>query len=403
MELDKILNQFGLSKPTDNSVHNVNGHIHTPYSFSAFENIKQAVDLAVNENIKMLGINDFFVADGYAEFKSTCEASKVYPMFNIEFIGLIQDFQEKGIRINDPGNPGRVYFSGKGLKVPFSLNDPLMQKLEDIKKESLKQVEQMVVKARKFFADQGVDISLDFNDIKSKYAVNLVRERHIAKAIRIAVGEMAKTADEKKALLNKVYGGKEGKADVNNNNALEDEIRGMLLKAGGAAFVPEDPKAFLPLKEIIEIIINAGGIPCYPLLLDALKGNYTDFEGDWENMHKTLSELNVKCVELIPGRNSIGELVKFMRYFYDLGYIILLGTEHNTPELIPITVYAGGKTPLTNELKKISFESSCVVAAHQFLTSNDMEGYIDKEGKAHYSEREKFITLGKAVLDKFFN
>jgi hypothetical protein len=39
--------------------------------------------------------------------------------------------------------------------------------------------------------------------------------------------------------------------------AIENEIRGNLLKAGGAAFVPEDPKAFLTLEEVKEIIIDA--------------------------------------------------------------------------------------------------------------------------------------------------
>ncbi len=403
MELDKTLSKYGLSKSTDNTILNINGHIHTPYSFSAFESIKQAVDLAVKENIKVLGINDFFVADGFKEFKETCELSGIYPLFNIEFIGLIKEFQDEGIRVNDPGNPGRVYFTGKGLNYPFSLPNDLNKKLEAVKKESVAQVEQMVIKADAFFKQQGVDITLDFTEIKSKYAKDLVRERHIAKAIRIAVDKKTNSPEERKVLLKKIYGGKESGVDVTDNNVLENEIRGMLLKAGGAAFVPEGPAAFLPLKEIIEIIIEAGGIPCYPVLLDALKGKYTDFEDDWESMHKTFNKLNVRCVELIPGRNSIGELQKFMKHFYDLGYIILLGTEHNTPELIPLTVYAGNNTELTAEIKKIGFNSICVVAAHQFLKSNNEEGYIDSNGKAKASQREDFIELGKAVLNKFLN
>jgi len=403
MDLQKIINDFKLEFHSEDKILNVNGHIHTPYSFSAFENIKQAVDLAVKENIKILGINDFFVADGYEEFDKTCKDMGVYPLFNIEFIGLIQEFQDKGIRVNDPGNPGRIYFSGKGLNNPFKLDDHLMQKLSNVQKESLEQVKQMVKKADNYFKENEVDIKLDYEELKSKYAVNLVRERHIAKAIRVVVDEKTNTAEEKKVLIEKVFGGKESKVDVSDNNALENEIRGNLLKAGCPAFVPEDPKAFMSLNEIIEIIINAGGIPCYPLLLDALKGDYTDFEGNWESMHKTLSELNVKCVELIPGRNSIGELEKFIHHFYNLGYIILLGTEHNTPELIPLKVMAGGNTPLTDEIKKISYESSCVVVAHQFLKSKGLEGYIDSNGKASFQERDDFIVLGKAVLKKWMN
>ncbi len=38
---------------------NVNVHLHTPYSFSAFSDIDDALDRAVAENVKVVGINDF--------------------------------------------------------------------------------------------------------------------------------------------------------------------------------------------------------------------------------------------------------------------------------------------------------------------------------------------------------
>ncbi len=42
-----------------NIIHNVNNHFHTPYSFSAFSDIKEVFEMAKKENIKVLGINDF--------------------------------------------------------------------------------------------------------------------------------------------------------------------------------------------------------------------------------------------------------------------------------------------------------------------------------------------------------
>ena len=54
--------------------------------------------------------------------------------------------------------------------------------------------------------------------------------------------------------------------------ALDNEIRGNLLKSGGKAFVEEDENAFMSLDEVIEIILAAGGIPCYPVLLDDKNG-----------------------------------------------------------------------------------------------------------------------------------
>jgi hypothetical protein len=40
-----------------------NGHIHTPYSFSAFTDLESLFSMANSENISLLGINDFYVTD----------------------------------------------------------------------------------------------------------------------------------------------------------------------------------------------------------------------------------------------------------------------------------------------------------------------------------------------------
>ena len=47
----------------DGQVRLVNAHMHTPYSFSAFTDIPQALNMAVNENVKVAGINDFYTTD----------------------------------------------------------------------------------------------------------------------------------------------------------------------------------------------------------------------------------------------------------------------------------------------------------------------------------------------------
>ena len=37
----------------------------------------------------------------------------------LNLLDFLKEEQKKGIRINDPNNPGRIYFSGKGLDYPF--------------------------------------------------------------------------------------------------------------------------------------------------------------------------------------------------------------------------------------------------------------------------------------------
>jgi hypothetical protein len=42
------------------SIIKVSAHLHTPYLFSAFSDVNEALDKAVAESVKVLGINDFY-------------------------------------------------------------------------------------------------------------------------------------------------------------------------------------------------------------------------------------------------------------------------------------------------------------------------------------------------------
>lgn len=397
---EELLNWYktvGISKTLK-----VNNHIHSPFSFSAFENIPQAVSLAVDEKVKILGINDFFVCDGYEEFSNECYKQKVFPVFNIEFIGLSKQDQKNNIKVNDPNNPGRTYFSGKGLKFPKSISKENEAKLESVIQESQKQVSDMIHKLNDHIASLGFDLKVSMDEIFSQFAKNLVRERHIAKALRIKVVESFSSESEQINFFTKLYENQEPKIRPDNIAAFENEIRGKLLKQGGIAFVPEDERAFLEVAELKDIIIDMGGIPTYPLLLDDSNGNFTDFEASKEDLLEELLDRGVYSIELIPNRNSFTHLKEYVEYFYNQGFIVTFGTEHNTPELTKLTVDCRGNVELDDELKIIAFNGAAVLAAHQYLHFLGEEGYINSSGEANIDDRSYFEILGKAIINYYF-
>jgi len=198
-----------------------------------------------------------------------------------------------------------------------------------------------------------------------------------------------------------LFSGKNVKSSLNDEVSLENEIRSNLLKSGGKAFVAEDDNAFLSLEQVIEIIIKAGGIPCYPVLLDNNKGEYTDYERDFDQLYKNLISKKIYSVELIPGRNRPENFERFVNFFNNKGFVITFGTEHNTPRLDPITVLDGNKKPLSDEMKKISYEGACIIAAHQYLVSKGEKGYLKKNGRARLEERNNFVILGNIVIKHF--
>jgi hypothetical protein len=314
---------------------------------------------------------------------------------------LQKDLQAEGVRVNDPNNPGRTYFSGKGLKFPVQLNAAMMDNLLTIQDESNRQTGEMIEKLNAWLKELGEVFSFDFETMKARYAKNLLRERHIAKALREKVVEEFFSEGEQKDFFGKLFDGKTPKSDMPDFAGLENEIRGNLLKSGGKAFVPEDDKAFLSLEQVIELIIHAGGIPCYPVLLDNPKGEFTDFEGDYQKLYERLLAKNVYSLELIPGRNNSDILETFVNFFNEKGFVVTFGTEHNTPQLDPVTVYGGDGKELSDNLKKIGYEGACVVAAHQYLLAKDEEGFLDAKGKAKLDQRDDFVALGNAVIKNF--
>ena len=397
----ELLNWYRQNK-TDRILE-VNAHLHTPYSFSAFRNVEQIFDMAKEEGVSVLGINDFYVADGYEAFYKQSLRTKIFPLFNIEFIGLLDEAQKNDIRVNDPNNPGRTYFCGKGLDYPFELELQYECILRNIRYESQFQVKEMIHKANQLLHDLDPKITLKYSEIKRLYAKELVRERHLARAIRESIFSRYHTYKERADFLKKLYGGKDSTANQDDEAALENEIRANLLKAGGRAFVPEDQNAFLPIPHIIELILNAGGIPCYPVLLDDTNGICTEYETDWQLLLNELETQKIYCVELIPGRNDITILKEFVNFFHENNFVITFGTEHNTPECKPIIVTARGNLPLDDELKKISLEGACVIAAHQYLHARNEEGYVKLDGRANRNNLDEFIELGNAVLEKFIS
>ena len=340
--------------------------MHTPYSFSAFSGVGQALDMAVEEGVGVVGINDFYTVEGYGEWKEGCEARRLCPIMGIEFISLNSEDQAAGLRVNDPNNPGRTYISGKGLAYPVILKGREARLLADVREEANAQVERMCAKLNAHLDAVKAGFNLNFKEIVETLTKGSVRERHLAKALRLAVEGGFKDETGRAAAYERIFGGNPLKVSQDNVAAVENEIRSRLLKAGGAAFVPEDPKAFLPMETVCEIIRAAGGIPTYPFLADNAKGEFTDFEGDLQKAADTLKKRGFNSVEFITTRNTTKVLEEYSDYLQDEGFTVTFGSEHNTPAMEPIKLRTSDHPEgLSEKLRQTNFKGACKVVAHQ--------------------------------------
>jgi hypothetical protein len=115
-------------------------------------------------------------------------------------------------------------------------------------------------------------------------------------------------------------------------------------------------------------------------------------------MDEQLKAMNVHMIELIPSRNSVPKLRELIKYFTKKGYVISLGSEHNTPGVFPIEVKVDGEDILPEDLKKVSYDGACVIAAHQYLKANGEEGFVSANGDRTQRAVAEMITLGNAVI-----
>ncbi|MBD3182134.1 PHP domain-containing protein [Candidatus Poribacteria bacterium] len=397
-DIDKLLEKL-LNNPYRSSEF-TNLHIHTPFSFSAFSSVSEAVKLAYEQNIKILGISDFNTTKGYKEFTNHCLKRRIFPVCCMETIALSIEDQKQNIRWNDPSNPGRIYFSGKGLKYPLEISPETSQRLERLSEAMGNRTHKMLNKLNEHLKQVLPDIKLDYEYIRDNMTKGTVRERHLAKALQQSLYDKFSDTKQLKEAIAKLYD-TSGKADVNDKVSIQNELRSNLLKAGKVAFVEEKPESYLSMEEAKNLMLDMGGIPCYPVLADDSKGELNEAEKTPDYLCDQLLDKGIYCVEFIPTRNRIELLKDYVSVFRDNGIIMVAGTEHNTPKMESMVPMCKGDVPMDEELKEIFWKGACIIAGHQFLISINEDGFVDNNGERTIKDNSQLESLGEAVVSYY--
>lgn len=393
-DVDKIISWY--QSQAKLNIADTNLHIHTPYSFSAFNSVSEAVKLAHDQGVVVLGISDFNTTKGYDEFTKECKNAKVFPAYGMETIALSTEDQKNGIRWNDPSNPGRIYFCGKAFKYPLQTSDNTKKTLSRIANALEDQVQQMIIKLNEHLGKVSPIIQLDYNYIRDNMTTGTVRERHLAKALQLAIADKFPNIDDRAKALAKIYG-KESQVDIANSVKLQDELRSNLLKAGKPAFVEESPSAYLSMDEAKSVMLDMGGIPCYPVLADGTKGELNEAENDPSALCDLLISKGIYCAEFIPTRNDINVFRKYISVFRSKGIAITVGTEHNTPLMELMSPKCKGGVEF-GDLKEMFWKGACLIAAHQYLVSRGQAGFVDSIGNRTDIGKEELESIGEAVV-----
>jgi len=388
----------------------VNSHVHLPPNFSAFASVEQVVDLAAEQGVRVLGVSNYYDFGVYGDFVDRARRAGIFPLFGTEIIALIRPLVRAGVRVNDPGNPGKIYICGKGITRFEDLSDEARRLLGLIRRNDEARMAEMCRRLEGLFAAAGVQTGLDAPAVVERVVrrhgcpreVVTLQERHLAQAFQEVLFDRV-GPEGRAALLARLFG-VAPKGDANDPLAVQGQIRTHLMKAGKAAFVEE---TFLDFEQAYRLILELGGIPCYPTLADGVQP-VCEYEQPVEKLIENVRGLNVHCAEFIPIRNRPDVLRRYALAMRRAGLVVLAGTEHNTVDLLPIEPTCVQDLPIGEDLREIFWEGACVVAAHQFLALHGRCGFVDEAGRpnaAFDSDAARigaFARLGAAVIARYF-
>lgn len=384
-----------------------NAHLHVPPNFSAFTSVAQAMEMADAQNCRIVGASNYYDYRPYADFAFHARRRNVFPLFGMEIICMHEDLRTAGIRINDPANPGKMYICGKGI-VKFENMTPEAERiLHVIRHDDSERTRRMIEQLSRLLADRGLPNKLTAETVIDGVARRLgvaretvcLQERHVAQALQEYLFENVPVS-QRIAALATIFGAPPKIKSTEDAIGVQNELRSHLMKVGKPGYAAE---TFVGFADAMQLIQELGGFASYPILADAATP-LCPFEESPETLAAHLRGKRVFAAELITGRNSATAVGRYSRTLRQAGLIVTAGTEHNTPEMIPLVPVCLKNEPLVVDLQAMFYEGACVIAAHQFLVAHGEIGYVDAQGSLNprFTDNEKriaeFARLGDVVI-----
>ncbi|HOC32136.1 MAG: hypothetical protein GYA63_03095 [Armatimonadetes bacterium] len=341
-----------------------NTHVHLPPNFSAFSSVRQAVDLAVDAGLSVLGASNYYDFRVYREFARYAGERGIFPLFGLEIVARDEELAGEGVLVNDPGNPGKVYLCGKGITRFVEPSPTAKALLTRIRAGDAKRMAEMVRRMSALFEDAGIPTGLADADIITRVADNagcpvdhvVLQERHVARAFQEALFESAAEDrwDAVKALLGEPV-------PPRRAQTVQNDIRSRFMKAGRPAFVEE---SYVSVEEAVLLVRELGGLPCYPVLADGATP-ISRFEETPEALAENIARWGIRHAEFIPNRNEPEVLRRYAFGLREADILVTAGTEHNTPDLIPIVPACKGGVPIPEDVADLFREGTEALVTHQ--------------------------------------
>ena len=375
----------------------INLHVHTNESFSVFRSPAEAVWQAYQEDIEYFGIDDHYTTAGHEEFGLACEIARIKAVFSLEAKAMDPDALAKGIRINDPTNPGRVYLIGKGVSRELKPGSKSHTLLRSVREAIQRRNRTIVERLNTHAVEKGHAMDLTYSEVQALTPRGNATERHAIQAFCETVDSLAGCPEERKRIYETLLSTEMDEERLQKPWEVQAIARAQLIRSGMPCYVKEDSEAFPTLEGLIRIYLDYGAIPTYSIMANPL----TKGEEDIEALTRKVKQQGLVAFEMFDFRGTADERVReIMAIAGDHGYPVFIGSENNTKELFPLT----GKIGQSPEYYSYFRESADCVLGHQLLSDLCDFGYVTPEGKPRFDNLKEgfrfFAGIGKMELPK---
>lgn len=325
----------------------VNMHCHTFFSYNGYDYSPTALAwLGRMNGLQAMGIVDFDVLDGVDEFLAACDRVGLRCSAGMETRVFIPEFASR--EINSPGEPGIFYHMGIGF-VSSQAPASVARILNNMRACAAQRNMGVVERINAYLDPVTIDYESDVLPLTPR---GNATERHIttayvAAAERLTANPAAFWAGRLGMVQDQVA------ALVKDRPGFNNLVRSRLMKQGGAGYVEPDYASFPSVREVNELIVACGAIPCATWLDGTLPGEQAE-----EELLDLLIGQGVAALNIVPDRNwnikdaaekqlKLAKLYEVVDLARSLDLPIYVGTEMNrhglklvddfdAPELAPV-------------------------------------------------------------------
>ncbi len=368
----------------------MNMHVHSFYSYNG-EGWSPARIAYEMRKMGLYGaaLCDFDVIQGVNEFLAAGDFLGLRTAASFESRVFFPEYADK--EINSPGEPGVFYFMGSGF-----VNGDQAAEFQEQLEQAHKRNRALI--ARINAALPGCQLSYE-KDVLPLTPDNNATERHIVRAYYdLAIREHGPQAP---AFWARAFGDDAAQLEAKSLNAMNEYLRGKLMKKGGLGYQQPDETTFPPIDEVIQRIRRCRALPCSAWLDGSLPG-----EANPREQLECLMAKGLEMVNIIPDRNwnfkdpakqevRVRALYEYIDTANALGLPIIAGTECNKPGQRKVDDFADEHL---RPAMKDFLKGANVLFGHTLLLRYANYAYSDQRAKEEFPERARrndfFASVG---------